>query len=113
MHSVPESKKNNLWRKTVWHTNPDEHPLMIAANFVEVYCCEETNGYSIWYIRRLAKDDERGLKGVENADYLLGFYPKVKRDDAIERAVLIAHSDASVEKVIATLDGLAVAGQRV
>ena len=113
MDLIPESKKNNLWRKTIWHTNPDEHPLMAAANFVEVYCCEESNGYSVWYVRRLAKDDYRGLKGVENADYLLAFYPKNKRNNAIERAVLISHSDASVDKVIEALDGLAAAGQKV
>jgi len=36
-----------------------------------VYCCEASNGYSVWYVRRLSKDDHRGLAGTENTDYLL------------------------------------------
>ena len=27
MHNIAESKKNHLWRKVVWHTDPEEHPL--------------------------------------------------------------------------------------
>lgn len=112
MHNIPESKKSHLWRKVVWHTDPDEHPLG-PYHSIEVYCCEEANGYSVWYVRKLARDDGRGVHGVENADYLLKFYPKNGRDDAIERAVLIANSDPSVEKVIEGLDRLASAAQRV
>lgn len=112
MHSIPESKKNDLWRKVIWHTDPDEHPLG-PYHSVEVYCCEESNGYSVWYVRKLSKDDTRGQQGVENADYLLNFFPKSRRNDAIERAVLIAHSDASADKVIEQLDALAAAAQKV
>ena len=112
MHSIPESKKNHLWRKVVWHTDPDVHPLG-PYHSVEVYCCEESNGYSVWYVRKLSKDDKRGIAGVENADYLLNFYSKTARDDAIERAVLISNSDASVDKVIENLDKLAAAASKV
>lgn len=112
MHNIPESKKSHLWRKVVWHTDPDEHPLG-PYHSVEVYCCEEANGYSVWYVRKLSRDDKRGMQGVENADYLLNYYSKNGRDDAIERAVLITNSDPSVEKVIENLDRLASGAQRV
>jgi hypothetical protein len=112
MHSIPESKKNHLWRKVIWHTDPDEHPLG-PYHSAEVYCCEESNGYAVWYVRKLSKDGGRGLAGVENADYLLDFYSKNGRDDAIERAVLISNSDASVDKVIENLDKLATTAQKV
>ncbi len=112
MHSIPESKKNHLWRKVIWHTDPDEHPLG-PYNSVEVYCSEESNGYAIWYVRKLARDDARGKPGIENADYLLNYFAKTARDNAIERAVLIAHSDPSIDKVIANLDALAAAAQKV
>jgi len=112
MHSIPETKKNHLWRKVVWHTDPDDHPLG-PHHSVEIYCSEESNGYAIWYVRKLARDDARGKHGVENADYLLQYFPKSRRDDAIERAVLIANSDPSVDKVIEQLDALAAAAQRV
>ena len=72
---IAESKKNHLWRKTVWHTDPDERPLM-AAHSVEVYCCEEVNGYAVWYVRRLGKTGPGGMSGVENGDYLLRFFLK-------------------------------------
>ncbi|RJF98967.1 hypothetical protein [Noviherbaspirillum saxi] len=111
MHSIPESKKNHLWRKVVWFTDPDEHPLG-PFHSVEVYCSEESNGYAVWYVRKLAKDDPRGA-GIENADYLLKYFAKTARDAAIEHAVLIAHSDASLDKVIENLDRLAVAAQKV
>jgi hypothetical protein len=112
MHSIPESKKSHLWRKVIWHTDPDQHPLG-PHHSAEVYCCEEANGYSVWYVRKLARDGVHSASGVENADYLLNFFSKARRDDAIERAVLIAHSDPSVDKVIEYLDALAAASQRV
>jgi len=111
MHSIPESKKSHLWRKVVWHTDPDEAPLG-PYHSVEVYCCEESNGYAVWYVRKLAKDDTRGAR-IENGDYLLHYFPKNGRDDAIERAVLIAHSDPSVARVIENLDKLAAAAHKV
>ena len=110
--TTPESKKNHLWRKVIWHTDPDEHPLG-PYHSVEVYCCEESNGYAVWYVRRLAKDGGKGVKGVENADYLLNYFSKNGRDAAIERAVLIANGDPSPERVIEALDQLAMAAQRV
>lgn len=112
MQSTPESKKNHLWRKTVWHTDPEEHPLG-PYHSAEVYCCEESNGYAVWYVRRLAKDDAMGIEGVENADYLLNYFPKNARDAAIERAVLIANSDAPPDKVIEALDKLTTGAQKV
>lgn len=112
MTSIAESKKNHLWRKVIWHTDPDEHPLG-PYHSAEVYCCEESNGYSIWYVRRLSKDDGRGIQGVENADYLLNFFPMNQRDAALERAVLAANSDASPEKVIEALDRLATSAQKM
>jgi hypothetical protein len=112
MHSIPESKKSHLWRKVVWHTDPDQYPLG-PHHSAEVYCCEEANGYSVWYVRKLARDGMRSASGVENGDYLLNFFPRNRRDDAIERAVLIAHSDPSVDKVIEYLDTLATASQKV
>lgn len=112
MHSIAETKKNHLWRKVVWHTDPEEYPLG-PNHSVEVYCCEEANGYAVWYVRKLGKDDTRGKSGTENADYLLHYFPKNGRDDAIERAVLIANSDASADKVIENLDALAASGQKV
>jgi hypothetical protein len=112
METIPETKKSHLWRKVVWHTDPEEHPLG-PNHSVEVYCCEESNGYAVWYVRRLAKDDRRGVKGVENADYLLNYYSKHGRDAAIERAVLISNSDPAVDRVIENLDALAIAAQKV
>ncbi|WP_019140493.1 hypothetical protein [Noviherbaspirillum massiliense] len=112
MNSIPESKKSHLWRKIIWHTDPEVHPLG-PYHSIEIYCCEEANGYSIWYVRRLGKDDHRGIPGMENADYLLGFYGKNNRDAALERAVLIANSDPEPDKVIQTLDKLAAAAQKV
>lgn len=112
MNSIPESKKNHLWRKLIWYTDPDEHPLG-PFHSAEVYCCEEANGYAVWYVRRLAKDDARGAAGVENADYLLRYYSKAGRDEAIEHAVLISNSNPSVDMVIKALDALAAAAQKV
>jgi hypothetical protein len=112
MDLIPESKKNHLWRKTVWLTDPDEYPLG-PHHSVEVYCSEESNGYAVWYVRRLAKDDRRGISSIENGDYLLAYYAKTRRDDAIERAVLIANGDAAADKIIEQLDKLAAAAQKV
>lgn len=112
MHLVPEMKKNHLWRKTIWHTDPDEHPLG-PHHFVEVYCCEETNGYAVWYVRRLDKEDIRGCSDVENADYLLSYFAKTKRDEAIERAVLISNSHPGTDDIVKALDELAKSAQKV
>jgi hypothetical protein len=112
MTLIPESKSCHLWRKTIWHTDPEEHPLS-PMHMVEIYCSEESNGYAIWYSRRLGKDDQRGVKGVANADYLLAYYSKQRRDEAIERAVLLAHSSDSVDQVIEALDNLALIAQKV
>jgi hypothetical protein len=112
MSSIPESKKSHLWRKVIWNTDPEEHPLG-PYHSVEIYCCEESNGYAVWYVRKLAKDDTRGGQGIENGDYLLHCFPKMGRDDAIERAVLFAHSAPSADKIIEKLDTLASAAQKV
>jgi hypothetical protein len=50
---------------------------------------------------------------VESGDYLLDFFSKTARDDAIERAVLVANSGATPDEVIASLDKLATAGKKV
>jgi hypothetical protein len=112
MDLVPESKKNHLWRKIIWTTDPEEFPLG-PYHSVEVYCSEESNGYAVWYVRRLGKDDNRGSKDVENGDYLLAYYGKTRRDAAIERAVLVANSDTSPEVVIEQLDTLAATAQKM
>ncbi len=112
MQLIPESKKNHLWRKTVWHTDPDQFPLG-PHHFAEIYCCEESNGYAVWYVRRLAKDDERGVKGIDNGDYLLAYFSKHQRDAAIERAVLVANSDASPDHIIEAIDTIAASAQKV
>lgn len=112
MDVITESKKNHLWRKIVWQTNPDEHPLG-PFHSVEIYCCEESNGYAVWYVRRLPKDDPRGLASVESGDYLLDFFGKNGRDDALERAVLLANSAPAADQVIQMLDQLAAASKRI
>lgn len=112
MHTIPETKKSHLWRKVVWHTDPDEHPLG-PHHWVEIYCCEESNGYAVWYVRKLSKDDARGVPGVESADYLLNFYSKTSRDDAIERAVLLANCAPAADQIIRELDTLASKAQKV
>src|SRR5580704_9972732 len=106
MHLIPETKKNHVWRKIIWHTDPDQHPLG-PHHSAEVYCCEETNGYAVWYVRRLPKDGKRGSTEVENADYLLAYFSKTSRDEAVERAVLISNSHASADDVLKALDVLA------
>ncbi|MDB5771766.1 MAG: hypothetical protein V7606_5034 [Burkholderiales bacterium] len=112
MQSTPEAKKNHLWRKTIWNTDPEEHPLG-PYHSAEVYCCEESNGYAVWYVRRLSRDDGMGMKGAENGDYLLNYYSKNARDEAIERAVLVSNADPSADKVIQALDALATSAQKV
>lgn len=112
MDFIAESKKNHLWRKTVWHTDPDEHPLT-AMHSVEVYCCEEANGYGVWYVRKLGKNDGRGSQSVENGDYLLRYFAKDRRDEAIEWAVLIANTGADIDGVINGLDESIAGGQRI
>lgn len=112
MEQIPESKKNHLWRKTVWYTDAEEFPLG-PHHSAEVYCCEESNGYAVWYARRLSKDDQRNNSGVENGDYLLAYMNKTQRDEAIERAVLIANSDLNADTIISALDVLAHAAQKV
>jgi hypothetical protein len=111
MVEIAESKKNHLWRKIVWHTDTEQRPLG-PHHYAEVYCCEEANGYAVWYVRRLGKEDGRGIEGTDNADYLLSYFSPNERDAAIERAVLIANSDASVDRVIESLDRLAASAQK-
>ncbi|MBS0308978.1 MAG: hypothetical protein JSS58_08410 [Proteobacteria bacterium] len=112
MDYIAETKKNHLWRKIVWQTDPDLNPLG-PARYVEVYCCEESNGYAVWYVRRLTKDDARGLAGVDSGDYLLDFFGKHSRDDALERAVLLANSAATPDAIIGVLDKLATQGRKI
>jgi hypothetical protein len=61
----------------------------------------------------LAKEDKRGNADVESADYLLSYFAKTKRDDAIEYAVLISNSHASADDIIKALDKLAKSAQKV
>ncbi|SNS32840.1 hypothetical protein SAMN06265795_102235 [Noviherbaspirillum humi] len=112
MTPIPESKKSHLWRKIIWHTDPDLSPLG-PFHSAEIYCCEEANGYAVWYVRRLARDDRRGHGVVENGDYLLGYFSRARRDDAIERAVLIANCRESADDIIAEIDRLAGDAQKV
>jgi hypothetical protein len=112
MDMIPESKKNHLWRKVVWHTDPEEFPLG-PHHSAEVYCSEESNGYAVWYVRKLPKDDTRGVKGTENGDYLLAYFSKNRRDDAIEKAVLLANSDTAADKIIESLDNAAARAQKI
>jgi hypothetical protein len=112
MGLIPESKKNHLWNKVIWHTDPDSAPLG-PFHSAEVYCCEESNGYAVWYVRKLPKDDPRGRPGVANGDYLLNYFSRGDRNAAIERAVLISNGAADAERLIAALDDLARVAQRV
>lgn len=112
MDDLPESKKNHVWRKVIWRTDPDERPLG-PHHSAEVYCCEEVNGYAVWYVRRLAKEDNIGNPAIENADYLLTYFAKDKRDEAIERAVLAANSHGTAAGILAALDDLAKAAQKI
>jgi hypothetical protein len=109
---LPESKKNHVWRKVIWRTDPDDRPLG-PHHSAEVYCCEEVNGYAVWYVRRLAREDNVGNPDVENADYLLGYFAKDKRDEAIERAVLVSNSHGGANEILRALDELSKTAQRV
>ena len=112
MDLIAETKKHHVWRKVVWHTDPELSPLG-PHHSAEIYCCEESNGYAVWYVRKLAKDDKRGVPGVESGDYLLDFFPKTGRDAAIERAVLIANGQPDPDNLIKELDNLARAAKKV
>lgn len=107
-----ESKKNHLWRRIVWHTDPEEHPLG-PHHSAEVYCCEEANGYSVWYVRKLSHAERRGAGGVDNGDYLLAYFGRDRRDDAITRAVQIATGAATPDLQIGVLDELASQVQKL
>lgn len=110
--TLPESKRAHLWRWTVWQTDPELHPLG-PRHSAEVYCCEEANGFAVWYVRKLPHADQRGAAGVDNGDYLLGFFARNRRDDAITRAVQVATGAASSDLQIAALDALAQTAQKV
>lgn len=115
MHTAdhhPESKKNHLWRRIVWQTDPELHPLG-PHHIAEVYCCEEANGYSVWYVRKLPHADGPGASGVGNGDYLLAFFGRHQRDEAILKAVLSATGAPGQEQQIAALDALALTSQKV
>lgn len=109
---IAESKKNHVWRKTVWHTDPDEHPLT-PANSAEVYCCEESNGYGVWYVRKLGKSGPTGIAGVDNGDYLLKYFSRLRRNEAIEWAVLMSNSAADVADIVRNLDRHIAEGQKI
>lgn len=109
---LPEAKRNHLWRCTVWQTDPAVHPLG-PRHSAEVYCCEESNGYGVWYVRKLSRAEMRGLAGVDNGDYLLDYFGRHHRDDAITRAVLVATGAASPELQIGALDALAKNARKV
>ncbi|MBC7415256.1 MAG: hypothetical protein H7327_10015 [Herminiimonas sp.] len=104
--SLPDAKRNHLWRGTVWQTDPELHPLG-PRHSAEVYCCEESNGYAVWYVRKLPHADQRAAAGIDNGDYLLEYFGRHQRDDAITSAVLAANGAASPELQIAALDALA------
>ncbi len=112
METIAEFKKSHIWRKIVWRTDDDLHPLG-PHHHAEVYCCEETNGFTVWYVRRLAKEDKLGNPDTANGDYLISYFAKNKRDEAIEHAVLIANAAATPEAVLLSLDELSKSAQRV
>lgn len=112
MYDVPESKSNHLWRKTVWLTDADEHPLG-PHHSAEVYCSEENNGYAVWYIRKLGRACAGCQPGVENGDYLMSYHAKTARDQALERAVLLANSGTTQDEVVAALDKLTARAHKV
>lgn len=115
---MAESKKNHLWCRTVWQTDPELHPLG-PHHSVAVYCCEESNGFAVWYVRKLphiAQLIKNGVKSgaensldnaVENGDYLLAYFGPHRRDDAITHAVMASTGSASSALQIAALDELA------
>lgn len=111
---APEAKKNHLWRRTIWQTDPDQHPLG-PRHSAEVYCCEESNGFAVWYVRKLPHGERRGTgtHGIDNGDYLLAYYSRDRRDDAIMRAVHVATGAETPELQISELDDLARHGQKL
>ena len=109
---IPEAKRNHVWRKTVWHTDPEDFPLG-PHHSAEVYCSEEANGYAVWYVRKLGKDAAIGMAGTEDGDYLLCFYARSARDEAIEFAVLAANEGMSAPEVVQALDQRAASAQRI
>lgn len=108
---VPESKSQHVWRKIVWHTDPDKAPLG-PYHSAEIYCCEEANAYSVWYVRKLSRGDPNGTASLENGDYLLAIFAKRRRDAAIEKAVLLANSGDTPEQTVVRLDELARQSQK-
>jgi hypothetical protein len=109
---IPESKKNHVWRKVVWHTDPEDAPLG-PHHSAEVYCSEEANGFAVWYVRKLGSNPAIGVPGFENGDYLLSFHARSARDAAIERAVLLANRGKTAAETVTALDQLAAASQKV
>ena len=107
-----ESRRNHLWRHTVWQTDPELHPLG-PHHSAEVYCCEESNGHAVWYVRKLPHADGPGAGGVGNGDYLLAFFGRSQRDAAILQAVQVATGAGAAAEQIAALDVLARSAQRV
>ncbi len=103
---IPDGKKNHLWRCTIWHTDPELHPLG-PHHSVEIYCCEEANGFAVWYVRKLPQTGPHSASDVENGDYLLSYFGRNRRDDAIAYAVLASTGSESPESQIAALDKLA------
>jgi len=67
----------------------------------------------VWYVRRLSKEDRLGNPDTENGDYLLSYFAKDRRDDAIEHTVLIANDGADAHAVVTALDALAKSAQRI
>ncbi|MES2830984.1 MAG: hypothetical protein V4695_03220 [Pseudomonadota bacterium] len=112
LETIPEGKKNHLWRCTIWQTDPELHPLG-PHHSVSVYCCEEANGYAVWYVRRLPHANQNTVPGVENGDYLLSYFGRNRRDDAITFAVHASTSSASSELQIAALDERAKHVQKI
>ena len=86
----------NLRYPTSWHVR--DYGLMGANCF----------GYSHF-------SKEAYNKGLipENGDYLLAYFAKAKRDDAIEHAVLLANGHKSADAVLKSLDDLSKTAQRV
>lgn len=110
--TLPDGKKNHLWRSTIWQTDPELHPLG-PHHSVELYCCEEANGFAVWYVRKLPHTGPHAASGLENGDYLLAYFGRNRRDDAITHAVLASTGQASPEMQIAALDERARHAQKM
>ena len=112
---LAEAKRNHLWRHIVWQTDPELHPLG-PRHCAEVYCCEESNGHAVWYVRKLPHADGPAAGSnlqVGNGDYLLAFFGRHQRDEAILHAVTAATGAASAGAQIGALDALARTAQKV